>query len=135
MFGKNGTAAGGGGGASMETVIGADTIVQGTLSSKGSLRVDGKVEGGITDADSVVIGQTGDVQGDINAKNVVIGGKVIGNITASNIEILTAAAIHGYIKTAALAISEGANFEGNCTMTKEKHIIEMDVKNAAKRQG
>lgn len=116
----------------METVIGTDTVIQGTIASKGSIRVDGKVEGGITEADSVVIGGTGDVQGDVFARSVVIGGKVIGNITASSIEILTEAAIHGDIKTGALAISDGANFEGNCTMTKEKqHVIEMDVKGAA----
>ncbi|OGR86207.1 MAG: hypothetical protein A3A86_00725 [Elusimicrobia bacterium RIFCSPLOWO2_01_FULL_60_11] len=129
MFGKSGN----GGSSHMETVIGTETIIQGTLASKGSIRVDGKVEGGITEADSVVIGESGDVQGDVSAKSVVIGGKVIGNISASSIEILSAAAIHGDIKTAALAISEGANFEGNCTMIKEKQIIEMDVKNGSKR--
>ncbi len=129
MFGK--TSGSNGSSASMETVIGSETVIQGTISSKGSIRVDGKVEGGITEADSVVIGESGDVQGDVTAKNVVIGGKVIGNINASAIEILTAASIHGDIKTGALAISEGANFEGNCTMVKEKQIIQMDVKNAA----
>ena len=103
------------------------------VASKSSIRVDGKIEGGITDADSVVIGGKGDIQGDISAKSVVIGGKVIGNISASNIEILSDASIHGDIKTAALAISEGANFEGNCTMTKEKQIIDLDIKNGSKR--
>ena len=118
----------------METVIGTDTIIQGTVASKGSIRVDGKIEGGITEADSVVIGGTGDIQGDVAARTVVIGGKVTGNISASNIEILSDAAIHGDIKTAALAISEGADFEGNCTMTKEKaQVIQMDVKGSAKR--
>ena len=131
MFGKS---SGQNGTSSMETVIGGETLVQGTISSKGSLRIDGKVEGGITEADSLVIGESGDIQGDINAKSIVIGGKVIGNITASTIEILTAASIHGDIKTGALAISEGANFEGNCTMTKEKaQVIEMELKGAAKR--
>ena len=130
MFGKNISQ---NGSSHMETVIGSETVIQGTVSSKGSLRVDGKIEGGITDADSVVIGGTGDVQGDVSARAVVIGGKVIGNITASNIEILPEASIHGDIKTAALAISDGASFEGNCTMTKEKQVIEMDLKGAAKR--
>ena len=131
MFGKTQTTNGSGGSSHMETVIGAETVIQGTIASKGSLRVDGKIEGGVTEADSVVIGETGDIQGDVSARSVVIGGKVIGNITASAIEILTAASIHGDIKTAALAVSEGANFEGNCTMTKEKQIIDLDVKNAA----
>ena len=132
MFGKSNSQKGS---SHMETVIGTDTVIQGTVSSKGSLRVDGKIEGGITEADSVVIGETGDVQGDVAARAVVVGGKVIGNITASSIEILTEASIHGDIKTAALAISEGANFEGNCTMTKEKQqVIEMDVKGAAAKR-
>ena len=85
-------------------------------------------------ATSIVIGETGDVQGDVSGRAVVIGGKVIGNISATSIEILSAASIHGDIKTGALAISEGANFEGNCIMTKEKQqVIEMDVKGAQKR--
>ncbi len=118
----------------METVIGADTVIQGTVSSKGSIRVDGKVEGGITEAHGVVIGQHGDVRGDINAHSVVIGGKTIGNISAQSIEILTEAEIHGDIKTAALAIAEGATFEGNCTMTKEKQVIEMEVQGSKMRK-
>ncbi len=130
MFGKN---SGQNGSSHMETVIGSETVVQGTISTKGSLRVDGKVEGGITEADSIVVGESGDIQGDVSARAVVVGGKVIGNITASSIEILSAASIHGDIKTGALAISEGANFEGNCVMIKEKQIIQMDVKNSAKR--
>ena len=117
----------------METVIGSETVIQGPIASIGSIRVDGKIEGGITEADSVVIGGTGDVQGDVAARSVVIGGKVIGNISASSIEILSEASIHGDIKTTALAVSDGASFEGNCTMTKEKQVIEMDLKGAAKR--
>ena len=126
MFGRNNQRRENGS-SSMETVIGAETIFQGTVASKGSLRIDGKVEGGVTEADSVVIGASGEVQGDISAHTVVVGGKVTGNITASSIEILSDAHIHGDIKTATLALSEGANFEGNCTMVKEKQIIEMDV--------
>ncbi len=117
----------------IETVIGMDTVVHGTLSSKGAMRVDGKLEGGVSDAGSVVIGDHGEVQGDITAGIVVVGGKVVGNIFASvSIEILQSAQIHGDIKTAALTIAEGATFEGNCTMTKEKQVIEMDV--AGKRR-
>ena len=133
MFGKNGSQ--GNGSSHMETIIGTETVIQGTISSKGSIRVDGKIEGGITEADSIVVGETGDVQGDVSGRAVVIGGKVIGNISAASIEILSAASIHGDIKTGALAISEGANFEGNCIMTKEKQqVIEMDVKGAQKQR-
>ena len=60
--------------------------------------------------------------------SAIIGGKVQGNIlTTGAIEILANAQIHGDIKTASLSIAEGAIFEGNCTMVKEKEVIEMDV--------
>jgi len=127
MFGKSKDH----GGSPMETIIGTGTLFQGTLASKGSIRIDGKVEGSITEADCVVIGESGDVQGDIHAQSVVVGGKVTGNISASIIEVLSAAAIHGDLRTTALAISEGANFEGNCTMIKEKQQI-IDLKAYAK---
>jgi len=128
MFGKNKSLTDLAGSSEMETLIGPDTVLQGTISSKGSVRIDGKLEGGITNASAVVIGQNGEVQGDVTAHSVIIGGKVIGNITTSvSIEILPDAQIHGDIKTAALSIAEGATFEGNCTMTKEKQVIEMDI--------
>jgi len=129
MFGKNGSKMGG---SDLETVIGVETTLQGTIASKGSLRIDGKIEGGITEADSIVIGEHGEVHGDITARNVVIGGKIIGNVAANTIEILSEAQVHGDIKTAALAIAEGATFEGNCTMTKEKQVIEMDMATASR---
>ena len=114
----------------METVIGTDTVIHGAVSSKGSIRVDGKIEGGITEAQAVVIGQTGEVRGDISADSVVIAGKVLGNIAASNLEILSRAFVQGDIKTAALAVSDGATFEGSCVMTRqEKQVIEMALQN------
>ena len=119
----------------METMIGPETLVQGTISSKGAIRVDGKIEGGVADATTVVVGEHGEVQGDITANVAIVGGKIIGNIVAhSSIEILASSQIHGDIKTAALSIAEGATFEGNCTMIKEKQVIEMDVSAGGKRR-
>ena len=115
-------------GGKIETVIGSETVIQGTLSSKGVIRVEGKVEGGITEASTVIVGEGGQVRGDVNAGNMIVGGHVIGNITTQNsLEMLSHATIQGDIKTAALSIAEGSNFEGNCIMTKEKQVIEMDV--------
>lgn len=112
----------------METLIGTGTVVQGTITSKGAVRIDGKLEGGVTEASQVVVGEKGEVQGDITCGSAVIGGKVLGNIVAqSSIEFLANAEIHGDIKTHALSIAEGATFEGNCTMTREKQVIEMEV--------
>jgi cytoskeletal protein CcmA (bactofilin family) len=111
----------------LETVLGPETHFQGTMRSKGAIRVDGRVEGGIS-AEGVVVGETGQVQGDITAKNVVIGGKVTGNITAAGtLELQHHSQVFGDVRTSQLAIAEGAVFEGNCVMTTDKaKVIEMD---------
>lgn len=112
----------------LETIIGPETLFQGTIRTKGSLRIDGKLEGGIIEASSVIIGTNGQVQGDINAKNVMIGGKVTGNITAGHtLEIQSKAQVFGDVHTTIISISEGAVFEGHCVMSSEQNkIIEID---------
>lgn len=116
----------------LETVVGPDTVFQGTIKTKNSVRIDGKVEGGITEANGVIIGEKGLVQGDVNARVVVIGGKVTGNVTATHsLEILSKAQVYGDVHSGLLSIGEGATFEGNCVMTTEKNkVIEMDIKSS-----
>ena len=113
----------------IETVIGPESVFQGTIRSKSSVRIDGRLEGGIAEANGIIIGEKGQVQGDINGRVVVVGGKITGNITAvHSLEILPKAQVYGDIHSALLAIGEGATFEGNCVMSTEKDkVIEMDV--------
>ena len=99
------------GGTHLESVIGAESSFQGTLRSKGSIRIDGKVEGGIT-AEGVILGERGEVQGDISARTVVVGGKVTGNIHATeSLELLTKSQVFGDLHAPQLLIAEGAIFE------------------------
>jgi len=113
----------------LETVIGPESVFQGTVRSKSSIRVDGKLEGGIAEANGIIIGEKGQVQGDINGRLVVVGGKITGNITATHsLEIMPKAQVYGDIHCALLTIGEGATFEGNCVMSTEKDkVIEMDI--------
>lgn len=112
----------------IETLIGKEVVLQGILKAKGTLRIDGKIEGNIV-ADNIIIGEGAEVTGDINCGSIVIGGKVIGNITSSvSIELLKSAQLIGDIKTPQLAVAQGSIFEGNCVMTqsKESKIIELE---------
>jgi cytoskeletal protein CcmA (bactofilin family) len=112
----------------METIIGPESHFQGTIRSKGSVRVDGRVEGGLS-GDVVIIGEGGEIQGDVTARNVIIGGKVTGNIMASgSLEMQSRCQVFGDIRTSQLNIAEGAVFEGNCVMTTDSKgkVIEMD---------
>ncbi|MBI4051709.1 MAG: polymer-forming cytoskeletal protein [Elusimicrobia bacterium] len=103
--------------AEVVTFIGREAYFQGVLTAKGSLRVDGRVEGGITDGQSVIIGEPGRVHGDVSAENVVVGGHVQGNVTGTQrIEILSHGKVVGDIRTSKLVIEEGAVFEGHCSM-------------------
>lgn len=112
----------------METIIGSNTCLKGSLSSEGAIRVDGKLEGNIIDAADVFVGEDGEICGNVHSSQVVIGGKVNGNIEAhSSLELLQSAEVSGDIKTASLSISDGSFFEGNCTMIKEKSVIQMDI--------
>ena len=120
----------------LETIVGPDSIFLGTIKSKNSVRIDGKIEGGVAEANGVIIGEKGQVQGDVNARTVIVGVKITGNITAMhNLEILPKAQVYGDIHTATLSIGEGAVFEGNCVMATEKDkVIDIDMGNTNNRR-
>jgi len=108
----------------VDTLIGPDAEIKGTISTKGTLRIDGSIDGGVTNAEAVVVGEDGKVKGDINAQTVVVGGKIAGNIIASaNIEMLPHSQVKGDINAPQLYIAEGAIFEGNCIMSKRQEKV------------
>lgn len=113
----------------IETLLGENTVFQGSIRTKGSIRIDGRLEGNVLEANQVVVGSKGFVQGDISAQSVIVGGKVNGNVTATeNIELRSGAQLLGDIHTSTLSIGEGAVFEGHCVMTSEKaKVIELET--------
>jgi cytoskeletal protein CcmA (bactofilin family) len=99
------------------TLIGEEAYVHGQLAAKGSLRVEGSVEGDITDAVSVEIGKKGRVKGNVAAETVCVAGELEGDVVASRtVEILAQARLHGNIRTPNLRVEDGASFEGSCAM-------------------
>lgn len=105
----------------IETLIGENTVLQGSIKSKGSIRIDGRLEGSVLEGNQVIVGVKGYVQGDINANSVVVGGKINGNVTAKeNIELKPGGQLLGDIHTSVLSIGEGAIFEGHCVMTSDQ---------------
>ena len=61
------------------TIISSGVIIEGKLSSKGNVRVDGIVKGDVNVTGNVTIGETGDINGQVNADIITVGGKVVGN--------------------------------------------------------
>src|SRR5688572_20767101 len=99
------------------TLVGEEAYFHGALAAKGSLRVEGVVEGDITDAVNVEVGKKGKVKGNIAAESLSIAASVEGDVVASRtIELLAAGRLSGNIRTPSLRIEEGSFFEGNCAM-------------------
>ena len=100
-----------------DTVIGGEAYFQGTLTARGSLRVDGRIDGSIVDAKIVTVGKTGKVKGDISCEICYICGEVKGNVTAlDHIEALSGSRIDGDLRSARIMIEDGSIFNGKCAM-------------------
>ncbi|OGS32947.1 MAG: hypothetical protein A2218_10185 [Elusimicrobia bacterium RIFOXYA2_FULL_53_38] len=116
-----------------DTIIGHEAYFQGTLTAKGSLRVDGRVDGSIVDAKMVTIGKTGKIKGDISCEISSVSGEVKGNVTAiDRIEALPGSKVYGDLRAPVIIIEEGAVFNGNCSMTGVKGAKPENSEKAAK---
>ncbi len=102
-------------------IIGGGTTIKGDIDCNGDMRIDGKVTGNIKISGKIVIGPSGDINGQITCKNSEIEGKVEGKIFVAELLVLkSTAAILGDISTTKLAIEPGATFTGNCKMDGSK---------------
>lgn len=117
----------------LESFIGSNSVFKGEVDSKGTLRVDGVVEGNIT-ADWVIIGEKAHVVGNIATRGIVIGGKIDGNVKAKEIvEIKNKGHINGEIISKKLIVAEGGIFEGKSTMPREESkVIELQTAEKSK---
>ena len=101
----------------INSILGKGCKFKGTIEVEGTLRIDAEFEGVVNCPDTLVVGKTGVVKAEINVKNAIVGGKVIGNINATNkIELQSGSHIEGDIHTHRLVIDEGVFFEGSCKM-------------------
>lgn len=93
------------------------TEVEGVMNTNHDLRIDGTVTGTVNCGGKLIIGPTGNVEGDISSQNAVIEGRVHGNITIHDVlDVRETASVSGEIKTSKLLVQNGATFTGNCDM-------------------
>ena len=99
------------------THIAPGSRIQGQLSGPTELLVEGEVEGEIRVDATVMIGTEGVVQGPVTAHVVRIGGRVYGNVTASDrVEVAPSGSVEGDIAAPRIIIAEGAFFKGRVEM-------------------
>ena len=101
----------------ISTLIGKGCELSGDFTAQGSARIDGKIDGNVTVTGSLLVGAGGTINGNITADSVLIGGEVVGGITAPEKAELTATAkVLGDIATKVIVIDEHAVFQGKVDM-------------------
>ena len=120
--------------AEITAFLGKGTEFKGVLGFEGTIRVDGRVEGEVVSKDTLIGGDDSFLQGDVSVGTLILSGKAVGTITASQrVHLLAPAVIEGTIRTPKLIIEEGVTFDGKCEMASQKKASEQKVIPLAER--
>jgi len=97
-----------------QATIGRSLVIKGEISGTESLYIDGRVEGKVVLTDNrVTIGRNGSVQADISARDVVVMGKVTGNIECTDrVDVRNEGVVNGNISTVRISVEDGAVLKG-----------------------
>src|SRR5580698_5502127 len=98
---------------SAPSIISADLVVNGTLTSTGDIQIDGRVEGDVRST-GLVVGDKAFIQGEVLADDVTVRGRIQGSIRARKVLLCSTCHVEGNILHEAFAVEAGAFFEGNC---------------------
>ncbi|HEV8046326.1 MAG TPA: polymer-forming cytoskeletal protein [Terriglobales bacterium] len=103
-----------------QATIGKSLVIKGEVTGSESLYIDGRVEGSINLAGNrVTVGRNGVVSANINAREIVVLGKVRGNLTASDrVDIRSDGSLTGDVVAARISIEDGAFFKGGIDIRK-----------------
>lgn len=101
----------------IDTLVGADTRIEGDLSFSGGLRVDGAIVGDVNEQNgnpsTLILSEHGKIEGAVTAAKIVLNGKVTGTVKSSHfIELQTKARITGDLHYKSLEMHTGAVIEG-----------------------
>jgi cytoskeletal protein CcmA (bactofilin family) len=103
------------------SIIAVGMSVTGNLDSHGTVKVEGSVEGHVRSRSQVLVAKGGEVHGDIDASEAVIGGAVYGAIRAvERVEIQSGATVNGDITTRRIAVAEGGALNGQIRMSDQE---------------
>src|SRR3984885_2582377 len=117
-----------------QATIGRTLYIKGEVSGSEALYIDGRIEGKITMPESrVTIGRNGKVDASIQAREVVVMGKVTGNIECSDrVDVRAEGSVHGDISTSRISVEDGAALKGGIQVRSEGKHKESPVQNQSK---
>jgi len=110
---------GGGAAANLSAFIDQGSVFEGKLSFKDTVRIDGGFKGEIESENTLIVGESGEIDATIKSPTVIVSGTVTGNIVASlKVALHKNAHVDGDIETPSIVIEEGAVFNGRLSMGK-----------------
>lgn len=93
--------------------------LEGELRFEASFRVDGKLTGTVRSEGDLIVGESGEIEGELYAGQIFVSGTVRGTVRASRkIQIAPSGKVFAEIDTPSLVIEDGATFEGRCAMSR-----------------
>lgn len=118
------------------SIIGPGMKVVGDCTSDGTIRVEGRVEGSVKAAKSVVVGKDGMVKGDIVTQDAIIAGRVNGSVSAeSRIELQASCRVQGDIRSRRVKLEEGGQVDGQLHMGAKASLTEEQSAHRAPQTG
>jgi len=118
----------------ISTLLGRDTVIEGTLTFKETIRVDGSVKGRLISPEgTLIVGENAQLDAEINVGVAIVRGKVTGRMEATQrIEIYAPAQVEGDISAPSIAIDSGVVFNGHCTMQSQQPKLSKMVEKRSK---
>ena len=105
-------------GSGLTAFIDRGSEFEGKLSFKDTVRIDGRFVGEISSENTLIVGESGEIEAKIRSQVVEVSGVVTGDVVAARKLILhKTARLEGNVETAALVVEEGASLNGRLTMT------------------
>ena len=94
------------------SVLSADLVIKGNVTTSGDITVEGQIEGDIR-AHLLTVGETATVKGEVVADDVVVEGRILGRVRGLKVRLMATARVEGDIVHKTIAIESGAHFEGS----------------------
>jgi cytoskeletal protein CcmA (bactofilin family) len=102
-----------------DIIIGKNTKIDGDITSQGSMRIEGSVNGSLEALGNIIIGSNATIVGNASCKNIEISGNLKGNLKAiGSLQVYSGGTLTGDIEVISFNIEEGGSFDGNCTIKK-----------------
>src|SRR3954462_835041 len=103
------------------TYFGPDVVIDGTISGRESVVIEGTVRGKIQLSSDLRIGTSARVEATVHASSVMVEGRLTGDVSAdSRIELVASAVVDGNLKAPKIIVAEGARFRGSVDMGSTK---------------